>query len=74
MRSFLKLYTSIDAGKLASFLEEDEESVLEKMMNLKNASRTFGHKQGEGTLLDGERLVTNNLDFSIDGVSLLGIL
>ncbi|KAG7527756.1 hypothetical protein FFLO_06618 [Filobasidium floriforme] len=67
MRSFLKLYTSIDATKLANFLDEDEDTVLERMMSLKSASRSYGHKQGEGSLLDGERFVTNNLDFFIDG-------
>ncbi|KAJ9112856.1 hypothetical protein QFC19_000411 [Naganishia cerealis] len=64
MRSFLKLYTSIDATKLASFLDEDEDDVLEKMMNLKCASRTYGHK--EGSLLDGDRMVVGNLDFTIN--------
>lgn len=69
MRSFLKLYTSIDASKLANFLDEDEDTVLEKMMSLKSASRSYTHKYGEGALLDGERIAINNLDFSIDGVS-----
>jgi translation initiation factor 3 subunit L len=68
MRSFLKLYTSIDAAKLASFLDEDEDAVLEKMMNLKSASRTYGYK--EGSLLDGDRLNVGNLDFTINNVSL----
>jgi translation initiation factor 3 subunit L len=63
----LKLYTSIDATKLASFLDEDEDAVLEKMMNLKTASRTYGCK--EGSLLDGERLNVGNLDFTINNVS-----
>lgn len=67
MRSFLKLYTSIDAAKLASFLDEDEDAVLEKMMNLKSASRTYGYK--EGSLLDGDRLNVGNLDFTINNVS-----
>jgi hypothetical protein len=40
-------------------------------MVLKGASRTYSHQTGEGssTLLDGDRLVTNNLDFTIDAVS-----
>ncbi len=65
-RSLLKLYTSVDASKLASFADVDEDSLLERMMNLKSASRTYGHKAGEGSLLDGERLVTNHFDFTID--------
>ncbi|KAJ9094222.1 hypothetical protein QFC21_006048 [Naganishia friedmannii] len=72
MRSFLKLYTSIDAKKLASFMDEDEDDVLEKMMNLKSANRTYGSREGAGgSLLDGERMVVGNLDFTIsnDAVS-----
>ena len=73
-RNLLKLYTSIDAAKLAAFLEEEsegdkEEEVLEQLMVLKAASRTYARGQGEASLLDGERIVTNNLDFTIDGVS-----
>jgi translation initiation factor 3 subunit L len=72
-RNLLKLYTSIDAAKLSAFMSaeaegEDEDKVLEGLMVLKGASRTYA-KQGEGSLLDGERIVTNNLDFTIDGVS-----
>lgn len=76
IRNLLKLYTSIDAGKLAAFSEagkedaDKEEEVLQQLMVLKGASRTYA-KQGEGSLLGGERIVTNNLDFTIDGVSFL---
>ena len=38
-------------------------------MTLKGASRTYAKPTGEGSPLDGERIVTNNLDFTIDGVS-----
>jgi translation initiation factor 3 subunit L len=91
LRNLLKLYTSIDASKLAAFnsgstststssssaagangesaqQEQTEEEVLQQLMALKAGSRTYA-KQGEGSLLDGERIVTNNLDFTIDGVS-----
>lgn len=69
MRSFLKLYTSIDAAKVASFLEnESEDDVLERLMLVKAASRTYGHLDAESSnLLHGTRVVTNNLDFYIDG-------
>jgi translation initiation factor 3 subunit L len=69
MRSFLKLYTSIDARKLASFMDEEEDDVLEKMMNLKSANRTYGYREGAQSLLDGERMVVGNLDFTINNVS-----
>ncbi|WVR06875.1 eukaryotic translation initiation factor 3 subunit L [Kwoniella sp. DSM 27419] len=68
IRNLLKLYTSIDAAKLAGFSEEEqEEEVLQQLMVLKAASRTYAKGQGETALLDGERIVTNNLDFTIDG-------
>jgi translation initiation factor 3 subunit L len=70
------LYTSIDAAKLSAFLDsaqqdgkDAEEEVLQALMVLKAASRTYSKGPGEGTLLDGERIVTNNLDFTVDGVS-----
>ena len=73
-RNLLKLYTSIDAAKLAAFAEgtsegDKEEAVLEQLMVLKAASRSYSHQPTDSTLLDGERKVTNNLDFTIDGVS-----
>ena len=66
-RSLLKLYTSIDAAKLGTFLDVEEEEVLQQMMVLKQNSRTF--KWAEGGLLEGNRTVTNNRDFFIDNVS-----
>lgn len=90
VRNLLKLYTSIDAAKLAAFnapapapsaeasgsgagagaQEVEETDILEQLMVLKGASRTYSKQAGEGTLLDGERIVTNNLDFTIDSVSI----
>jgi translation initiation factor 3 subunit L len=79
VRNLLKLYTSIDATKLAAFNstssegeeKSGEKEILQQLMVLKGASRTYSHQVGEGssTLLDGDRLVTNNLDFTIDAVS-----
>lgn len=69
VRNLLKLYTSIDAAKLATFLSEgDEEDVLQQLMVLKAASRSYRYEKGEGStsLLDGHRFVTNALDFTID--------
>jgi hypothetical protein len=70
VRNLLKLYTSIDAEKLSAFVGEEagEEEVLQQLMALKAASRSYQGKQG-GSLLDGERASINNLDFTIDGVS-----
>lgn len=73
LRNLLKLYTSIDAAKLSAFTqtgdEDAEEDVLQQLMVLKAASRTYAKGQGDGSLLDGDRIVTNNLDFTVDGVS-----
>lgn len=73
VRNLLKLYTSIDAAKLAAFLSEGadadaEEDVLQQLMVLKAASRSYRYEKGESStsLLDGHRFVTNALDFTID--------
>ncbi|WVW84114.1 eukaryotic translation initiation factor 3 subunit L [Kwoniella bestiolae CBS 10118] len=69
IRNLLKLYTSIDASKLVTFSEGEtgEEEILQQLMVLKAASRTYAKGVNQETLLDGERIVTNNLDFTIDG-------
>lgn len=85
IRNLLKLYTSIDATKLSAFTTptgagagadekkvesaDSETDILEQLMVLKGASRTYAKSAHEGTPLDGERIITNNLDFTIDGVS-----
>lgn len=69
-RSLLKLYTSIGAAKLGKLVDEDEERVLEDMMVLKLASRTYRHKGEDGGLMQGSRVVNNNLDFFVDNVRL----
>jgi translation initiation factor 3 subunit L len=66
-RSLLKLYTSIGAEKLGTLIDEDAERVLEDMMVLKQASRTYKNT-GESGLMNGSRAVVNNLDFFVDNV------
>lgn len=85
LRSFLKLYTSLDAKKLAGFLDKDEEDVVQEMMVMKQSSRGIsrvvgGEKEREndergsngtsGGLLDGQTISTSDLDFVIDEVYL----
>jgi translation initiation factor 3 subunit L len=84
----LKLYTSIDASKLSAFVgAEDEkageEEVLQQIMALKNASRSYlaasafeeASKEGrEVSLLDGKRQAINNMDFTVQDVSVIGYL
>ena len=77
LRSFLKLYTSLDAGKLAGLLSvgdegnnKNEEEVVQEMMAMKMGSRSIsrvvgGQDAGKG-LLEGETISTTDLNFAID--------
>lgn len=71
LRSFLKLYTSLDAKKLANFLDVDEEEMVQEMMVMKQASKSLSRVPGtENTgLLDGRMTTTSDLNFIIDDVS-----
>ena len=69
LRSFLKLYTSLDAKKLANFLDADEEEMVQQMMVMKQASRSVSRVENGNGLLDGQTISTSDLDFVIDGVS-----
>ncbi|THH22532.1 hypothetical protein EUX98_g8158 [Antrodiella citrinella] len=66
LRSFLKLYTSLDATKLASFLDADEEEMVQQLMVMKQASRSVSRVENEKGLLDGQTMPTSDLDFVID--------
>jgi len=75
LRSFLKLYTSLDASKLAGFLDADEEEMVQQMMAVKSASRCVSRVAGcERGLLDGQMISTSDLDFVIDQVRFLAPL
>ncbi|KAF9561710.1 eukaryotic translation initiation factor 3 subunit 6 [Agrocybe pediades] len=68
LKSFLKLYTSLGAKKLANFLDADEEELVQEMMVLKQSSRSISRVTGsEGTsLLEGQTITTSDLNFVID--------
>ena len=82
LRSFLKLYTSLDASKLANFLDADEEDMVQQMMAMKMATRSvsrIGNEKGllEGSvsrignekgLLEGSVIRTSDLNFVINEV------
>jgi translation initiation factor 3 subunit L len=71
LRSFLKLYTSLDASKLANFLDDDEEELVQQLMGLKLACRSVSRAGIEGgRLLDGETISTSDTDFAINEVCL----
>ncbi|OSD07987.1 eukaryotic translation initiation factor 3 subunit 6 [Trametes coccinea BRFM310] len=65
LRSFLKLYTSLDASKLANFLDADEEDMVQQLMVMKQASRSIS-RVDEKSLLDGQWISTSDLDFVIN--------
>ena len=58
LRSFLKLYTSLDAKKLAGFLDADEEEMVQQLMVMKQASRSVSRVGDEKGLLDGQMIST----------------
>lgn len=70
LRSFLKLYTSLGTSKIANFLDQDEEELVQQMMLLKQSSRSISRVGGgEGVgLLEGEMITTSDLNFVIDEV------
>lgn len=80
LRSFLKLYTSLDARKLAGFLEEGEEEMVQRLMAMKvgfmmSVSRVEGSNKGDndgevkkGGLLEGNVVSTGDLNFVINEV------
>ena len=67
LRSFLKLYTSVGAPKLANFLDADEEEMVQELMVMKQSSRSTS-RVGGGSLLDGETISTSDLNFVVDEV------
>lgn len=69
LRSFLKLYTSLDAAKLAGFLDADEEEMVQQMMAVKAASRSVSRVGSERNLLDGQMISTSDMDFVINEVT-----
>jgi translation initiation factor 3 subunit L len=70
LRSFLKLYTSLDAKKLANFLDADEESMVQQMMAMKVATRSVSRVGNETGLLEGTTISTSDLNFVINEVRL----
>ncbi|THG97272.1 hypothetical protein EW026_g4686 [Hermanssonia centrifuga] len=66
LRSFLKLYTSLDAKKLSNFLDADEEEMVQQLMVMKQASRSISRVENEKGLLGGQMISTSDLDFVID--------
>lgn len=67
VRSYLKLYTTMDVKKLAGFLDVDAETLRGWLLVNKQRSRQVRHS--EGGLLDGDIVNSSDLDYSMQGVS-----
>lgn len=65
IKSYLKLYTTMDLKKLAAFLEIDSEELRSQLLVFKQRSRQT--RWNEGGLLEGEIVNTSDLDFALQG-------
>lgn len=65
IKSYLKLYTTMDLKKLAGFLETDPETLRGWLLVNKQRSRQV--RWSEGGLLDGEVVNANELDYALVG-------
>ena len=65
IKSYLKLYTTMDLKKLAGFLETDPETL--RGWLLVNKQRSRQTRWNEGGLLDGEVVNANELDYALVG-------
>lgn len=65
LKSYLKLYTTMDLNKLASFVETDAETLRKQLVVYKQKNRQV--RWTEGGLLEGELTQTADLDFALQG-------
>lgn len=65
VKSYLKLYTTMDLKKLAGFLDVNPEQLRGWLLVNKQRSRQV--RWSEGGLLDGEVVNTNDLDYAMQG-------
>jgi translation initiation factor 3 subunit L len=70
LRSYLKLYKSIEIGKLAGFLSVEKDALRELLLVFKLKARQVRWEDAgsEGGLLRGENSKLTDLDFCIDDV------
>lgn len=68
VRSYLKLYTTISIAKLATFLEQDEESLRLQLLAYKHKMRTMMCVESNSgkSGLEGEFVSNSDIDFYID--------
>lgn len=65
VKSYLKLYTTMDLKKLAGFLDVSPDQLRSWLLVNKQRSRQI--RWTEGSLLDGEIVNVNDLDYAIEG-------
>ncbi|CUS10883.1 unnamed protein product [Tuber aestivum] len=65
LKSYLKLYTTMDLNKLAAFIEVDPEVLRTQLLVYKQRSRQT--RWIEGGLLEGDTVNTSDLDFALQG-------
>ncbi|KAJ5408055.1 Eukaryotic translation initiation factor 3 subunit L [Penicillium cosmopolitanum] len=64
IRSYLKLYTTMDLKKLAGFLEVEPEQLRSWLLVNKQRSRQI--RWVEGGLLEGDSAIANDLDYALE--------
>jgi translation initiation factor 3 subunit L len=67
VKSYLKLYTTMDLKKLAGFLEVEPEKLRNWLLVNKQRSRQT--RWSEGGLLEGDVVNSSDLDYAMEGVS-----
>jgi translation initiation factor 3 subunit L len=72
LRSYLKLYKSIEIGKLAGFLDVEKDALRELLLvfKLKAKQVKWDDVNAQGGLLRAESSKLTDLDFGIDNVHL----
>ena len=65
IKSYLKLYTTMDLKKLAGFLDTEPEVLRNRLLVNKQRSRQV--RWSEGALLDGEVINSSELDYALQG-------
>ncbi len=68
VKSYLKLYTTMDLKKLAGFLEVEPEKLRSWLLVNKQRSRQV--RWTDGSLLSGDVVNSSDLDYALEGVSL----
>lgn len=71
VKSYLKLYTTMDLKKLAGFLDVEPEKL--RCWLLVNKQRSRQVRWTEGGLLDGDVVNSSDLDYAMEGVSLCNV-